>query len=615
MRIIKFKAIAVKGNLMISKKLIVIFSIFISILSGPVLADQAIESWKDQVLYFVLIDRFANGSVANDKDIDKTDPFAFHGGDIKGLEKRLGYLKKLGITGLWISPVFENRPTRFFKHFAYHGYWIWNFWKTDSRFGTMAELKQLRAKLKENKIRLLLDMVVNHMDYNAPFVDSHPEWFHKDGNIEDWNNKSELENKRIFGLPDFDSDKEVVKSFFKVVGEHWIKEIAPDGFRLDAVKHVPVSFWKEFNTNMRALKGSNFFLLGELLNGNPKDIALTLRDGKFTTLFDFPLYYTLKDVFATGGDCRALGARFYADMKYPDPGLMVTFLDNHDLDRFLTSCHGNMKKYRLALGMLMTCRGIPTLCYGDEVGLEGEEGPIPENRKDMVFDDTSDLFKYVQKLIRIRKENIALRRGLQGQLFMDKDGYAFARIHADQIAVAVFNNSETSKEFNIDFPFKLKSPILRDLTANRGAVTKGNHLLTYLPPKSFYIFVSPTQKDSFKKEFASWKARSLSELAWGKRKVKFRVKAEGFSADQSLYLIGSPREMGQWSLDLPLPKLIQIDENQYEATVDLPLGAVFECKLVAKSIDGKVEWQPGGNFIAQVQERGSEYYHLSWIKK
>ena len=158
---------------------------------------KSIDSWKDQILYFVLLDRFYDGNKQNCKNINKTDLQAFHGGDIAGLEQKLDYLEELGITGIWISPFLKNRPTAFFGQEAYHGYWPYDFFKIDERFGKEEELLSLRKSMKKKNIRLLLDMVVNHMGYDAPFVKEHKDWFNPMINIENWEEAGIYTDKAI----------------------------------------------------------------------------------------------------------------------------------------------------------------------------------------------------------------------------------------------------------------------------------------------------------------------------------------------------------------------------------------------------------------------------------
>lgn len=573
------------------------------------------QDWKDQILYFVLIDRFENGSPANDQDVSPKDLNGFHGGDVKGLINRLDYLDELGVTGIWLSPFFKNRPDRFFKHQPYHGYWPWDFWETDERFTTTMELVELRKKMHDLNMKLLLDMVVNHMGYDAPFVEANPDWFNPPLNIEDWNNEDQLINRRIFGLPDFASQKPVVKTFFKLVAKHWIEKLSPDGFRLDAVKHVPLDFWRDFNSESRALGGPDFLTLGEYLNGDPVSTVKVWKQGGFDSLFDFPLYYTMKEVFAEGADMRKLAARIYLDRYYPDAGMLATFLDNHDLDRFITSCGNDLKRYRLALAFLLSSRGIPVLCYGNEQGLAGAHEPEPENRRSMQFDKNPELFEFTRSLISLRKSSEALRRGLTCNLLMDETGYAFARLTPDSLAIAAFNNGDVPRQIDFAMPFALHgSPKILEAAAGAGrALIRDGRLETFLPAKSFVVYTPESQPGFYEKTFRHWQRRLHHENAWGVQKVAIRLKVDYLPATARVFVTGNADELGGWNASKALP-MQKIMDDEYEATVRMPLGKIFECKAFYSLSDkpGKTEWQPGDNTIVEIRSAGSEYIHLNW---
>jgi len=573
------------------------------------------QDWKDQILYFVLIDRFENGLQANDKDVAPNDLSGFHGGDVKGLINRLDYLNDLGVTGIWLSPFFKNRPDRFFKHQPYHGYWPWDFWETDERFATLSELVELRKKMHDLNMKLLLDMVVNHMGYDAPFVEANPEWFNPPLNIEDWNCEDQLINRRIFGLPDFASQKPVVKTFFKLVAKHWIEKLGPDGFRLDAVKHVPLDFWRDFNNDSRALGGPDFLTLGEYLNGDPVATEKVWKQGGFDSLFDFPLYYTMKEVFAEGADMRRLAARIYLDRYYPDAGMLATFLDNHDLDRFITSCGNDMKRYRLALAFLLTARGIPVLCYGNEQGLAGAHEPEPENRRSMKFNKNPDLFSFTRDLIKMRKGSEALRRGITCNLLMDETGYAFARLTPDSLAIAAFNNGDVPRQIDFAMPFDLDgSPKILEAAAGSGrALIRDGRLETFLPAKSFVVYTPASQPGFYEKAFRHWQNRLHHENAWGVQKIIIKLKVDYLPANARVFVTGNAGELGSWNAAKAL-SMQKVSDDEYEVELKMPLGKIFECKafytLTGKQ--AKTEWQPGENTISEVKSAGSEYIHLNW---
>ncbi|HNW35291.1 MAG TPA: alpha-amylase family glycosyl hydrolase, partial [Candidatus Ozemobacteraceae bacterium] len=178
---------------------------------------MSLDSWRDQILYFVLIDRFENGCPCNDFDVNLRDPRGFHGGDLDGLRMRLQYLQDLGVTGIWVSPVARNRPTPFFGQQPYHGYWAWDLFSVDPRFGTRRKLREVRDDLHRRGMKLLMDMVLNHAGYDAPIEKLHPGLFHANGNIKDWNDRAQVEQFRLFGLPDFASERPIVQRYFSAV--------------------------------------------------------------------------------------------------------------------------------------------------------------------------------------------------------------------------------------------------------------------------------------------------------------------------------------------------------------------------------------------------------------
>lgn len=574
------------------------------------------DFWREQVLYFVLLDRFENGCNCNDFNIDSHDPRAFHGGDLDGLRMRLDYLCDLGITGIWLSPTAKNRPKPFYGQQPYHGYWIWDFFQVDPRFGTLRNLRELRDDLHRREMFLLLDMVVNHAGYDAPLETSFPDWFHTNGEIRDWNNREQLESFKLFGLPDFASEKNVVQSFFATVAKFWVDTIQPDGFRLDAVKHVPNVFWKNFNATLRNRYGKGFMTLGELMNGDPAAISSTLKAGEFTSLFDFPLYYTLLDVVASGGDARQLGVRFGMDRVYPDAGLLATFLDNHDLDRFITSCGGNQDKYRLALTLLLTARGVPTLCYGDEIGLEGKMEPDCSNRRSMKFEPDNRIRSEVKKLIALRKSNPALTRGVQLHLAMSSDMYAFGRITPGQQAIAVFNFASSSREVVVPVAAPIAGKVaLNDSLKNISATICNNELHVKLDGLDSALFIINADKPGAWKREHDLIVRGVADpFARGKRTVSFVLTmSEPVPEDASLHLIGGLPSLGEWNHGFrDLPRLVNCGNGEWKASLDLPIGAVFEYKFVRKTADGTPKWQEGNNSILDVNQETAPVIRHSW---
>ena len=202
----------------------------------------------------------------------------------------------------------------------------------------------------------------------------------------------------------------------------------PDGFRLDAVKHLPLEFWAKFNGSFDVM------LLGELLEGDPGTVARTWREGRFTSMFDFPLGFAIADVFCRGESPAKLAAVLTNDRRYPDASSLVTLVDNHDLPRILSQCGGDVEKVKQALAFLISMRGIPSIIWGTEVGFEGAKEP--DNRQSMRFVD-HPLREHIAKWMKQRAESAALREGVAVPVEVTKDRVVIARIAPDGSTVNV----------------------------------------------------------------------------------------------------------------------------------------------------------------------------------
>jgi len=175
-------------------------------------------------IYFVMVDRFANGDRANDGDADPRDPHAFHGGDLKGLLSRLDWLQELGVDTVWLSPVYGMRTTKWHGYGAFHGYWTWELDTVEPRLGDEATLRQLSDELHRRDMKLVLDLVLNHVGPDAPLVSAKPDWFHHNGGITDWNDPVQLTTFDAHGLPDFATERPEVSKFLTDASRRWLRE-------------------------------------------------------------------------------------------------------------------------------------------------------------------------------------------------------------------------------------------------------------------------------------------------------------------------------------------------------------------------------------------------------
>lgn len=402
-------------------------------------AEKEEGSFEDELIYFVMVDRFHNGTTKNDYEVNPRDPKAYHGGDLQGLIDKLDYIKELGFTSVWLTPIMENEAK------GYHGYWISDFKKVEEHFGTMADAKKLVEEAHKRDMKVIFDFVVNHTGYNHPWVND-PEkqdWFHEEKPVMG-NGQKQLEEGWIYGLPDLKQENPEVKKYFFDVAEYWIKETGVDGFRLDTTKHVPKEFWSEFSDHVKSID-PDFFLLGEVWSENPKYIAEYQRIG-IDSLVDYPFFEAATKVFQEAGqDLEPLSTAWQRNKSFfENPGNLGTFLDNHDNKRFTKLAFENnenpITRWKLALTYMYAAPGIPIVYYGTEIPMDG--GEDPDNRKMMNFKTgDAELKQHIEQLGAIRKKFPALTKGSFEQVVDDGAFGVFKRTYKDQTIYVTINNA------------------------------------------------------------------------------------------------------------------------------------------------------------------------------
>ncbi|MBS1152529.1 MAG: glucosyl hydrolase family protein [Myxococcaceae bacterium] len=546
------------------------------LLAVPPVATGAARSGPDGLVYFVMVDRFANGDPTNDGVVDLKDPAAFHGGDLQGVLNRLDWLQSLGVRTVWLSPVFAMRPDKYGPYGAFHGYWTWDLNRVDPRFGDEALLGKLSDALHARGMRLVMDLVLNHVGPDAPLVKEKPSWFHQKGGITDWNDPDQLVNSDVHGLPDLATEREDVYRFLLDASLKWIRVARPDGFRLDAVKHLPLSFWARFNQDLRKASRPNFELLGEMLDGDPQVVSRVQREGGFTTMFDFPLHFAIIDVFCKGQSAARLAAVLTSDRVYPSPGTLTTLADNHDLPRLMSQCGNDLEKARQAIAFLLTARGVPSIIWGTEIGQVGEKDPA--NRASMIFAE-APMKAEIAKWTALRRQSPALESGATRVIEASRDAFAALRLLDDQAALVVFNRADT----------EWKAPPLEGKWTEPLVVA----------PKSEKVFLGT---GSFKALAAN--ARALSQGKAVTREVRFIAKGAGKEDD--VRVVGSGPELGGWRPEAGLKLTGAV------GTARLPVDGVFEFKLAVKSGAGPWRWQSGDNQVLQVGAGAAQQVELQW---
>jgi glycosidase len=465
--------------------------------------------WRPRVIYLVFPDRFQNGNPGND-DVGHPDchdpaaPTLFHGGDLAGLRGRIAYLEELGVSALWVTPLTAQVPRR--NSCGYHGYWADLALPADAldaslepRLGTPAELDALLADLHGAGIAAILDVVVNHPGRGARIVTQSPSWFHPIEGCEQLGPADHMCS--LNGLPDFAQEKPEVAAYVTATTTAWLERYAFDGVRMDTAKHVPLAYFEgSWMPAARAARAFPFVVAEVFSDGDMAQFVPYFEAG-FDSVFHFPLRRALVNAIARGGSMNEV-ADVVADTLHDlglERALMVsTFLDNHDVPRFMEEAGGiadaeRVRRYRLALVALFTLPGIPQLYYGDELGALGA---FPENRRDMpawafdaatragarpgYFGDPAETFALTKMLIALRGAHPALHEGYYSEIWRPNGGknlFAFYRAAAGGDRVLVVIDNGTGPSGDIDLPFAQNPGIT---PADRAAWPDGTVLVDVL---------------------------------------------------------------------------------------------------------------------------------------
>ena len=408
--------------------------------------------WSEAVLYFAILDRWADGDLTNDVNVDRGAKGAFHGGDLKGLREHLDEIAGLGATAIWITPVVKNIDGPVFgagfPDWAYHGYWADDFARVDPRFGSEAELVALVEECHRRGIKVLLDVVYNHAGYGSHYL--------SDPRTKRWLRSEDAGTCGtddltlcVAGLPDFKTEIPEVAEFLLEAQLSWAKRSGIDGFRLDTVKHVSHEFWQEHRRRTRTELGQGFFLLGEVWGGDAQVLDPYFAADELDAGFDFSFQGSALG-FVEGRGRAVAFDRYLKSREKARPGhLLAHFLSSHDVPGALFQLGGDKTLFRLAAVLQFTSIGVPVIYYGEEVGRPG--GDWPENRSDMPWGERDvlpgrgvprdeALREDYKRLIAIRRAHPALSRGTHEKLVAEGDLLVFIQKDTksdDAVVVAI----------------------------------------------------------------------------------------------------------------------------------------------------------------------------------
>ncbi|AFU99112.1 alpha-amylase family glycosyl hydrolase [Simiduia agarivorans] len=466
------------------------------------------EPWASEAIYFVLTDRFVDGDSSNNfedqgREIGDGRWHSFHrhfdgpngrsanvgymGGDFKGLLNHADFITDMGFTAVWMTPIVDNPDAAFnggdpvgYDQWGdggktgFHGYWGVNFYALDEHLPSAdLDYRQLNRQLKDTyNLKTVLDIVGNHgsPSYSAPEQISnfgklfdasgalvadhqniHPEQLSDDEPLHHFFNRK----PDVAQLSDFDENNPAVVDY--LVGSYlqWIDQGA-DAIRIDTIKHVPHHFWKTVTDRIRA-EHPGYFLFGESWNYDAEFIAQhTLPENGGVSVLDFPMQQAMFAMFGQeqAPYSKALEAMYLTDGPYHNVYELVTFYDNHDVQRLDASDEGFID----ANNFIFTNRGIPQIYYGSEMGFErgmkehqgsrnyyGVEN-IEKARKHRIFAE-------LKNIAHVRKTTPALQRGLQHNLAFTQDTAAFYRVlDADgiqQTALVLLNKGDQPQALSV----------------------------------------------------------------------------------------------------------------------------------------------------------------------
>lgn len=517
------------------------------------------DAWRDGAIYFAFVDRFMNGDVSIDGSEGTTLPIGdYQGGDFQGVVDMLDYLDELGVRTIWLSNPQDNSEGGWAgdcdKTYAgYHAYWPDQAREVEDHFGNAESLHLLVDEAHNRGMRVIMDWVANHVHEDHPYVEQHPEWFNElavchdsVGGQQNWDRIPEACWFAPY-LPDIDYAQPDALDTMVDDAIWWAKTYEMDGFRVDAVKHMPHSVvWNleariQDEIEHRAAGGDEqFWTVGETFDGYDKIVEYITApnslglDGQF----DFPMYYTIQGSFGNmGANLGDLSGTLATSQSRYGDALMSSFIDNHDVMRFTsngvegyvsacnwgtneviqaspTSDWGIYQRLKIAWTFLFTQPDVPLVYYGDEIGMPGYTDP--DNRQPMWWYtgiqppgvdvetvaggldlEQANVLRHVSALGQARKDHPALWRGETSEWWVEPQDapttWAYARKDAESgsEAIVILNREGTGRTLTNGLGYAGLTPgrTFVDVLTGETFTADGDTLSVYVPEWSSRVLV------------------------------------------------------------------------------------------------------------------------------
>ena len=410
----------------------------------------------DAIIYQIFPERFFNGNKNNDPPGTKKWEYepvlapwgwsVFYGGDLEGIIQKLNYLDSLGVNCLYLNPIFESP--------ANHKYEITDYYNVDDNFGGNVAFDRLVDSLKAHGIKVILDGVFNHSSDNHPFFEDvrhkgkkspYYNWY----TVYRWPFPDKFTPQDPpkdyykcwwgFGdLPELNYENQKVKEYFLDVAQYWVKR-GINGWRLDVANEIPHEFWAEFRKTLKTLK-KDVYIVGEIWG----DAALWLRGGEFDGVMNYIFRTAILDLLKVDNpNVKLFYSRIFSyTTNYPYPIVLASWnlLGSHDTPRIFSEFSGNMSKMKVAIFLQYVLPGVPTVYYGDEIGMEG--GKDPDCRRCMIWDENSwekELLNLEKRMIALRKRVDILQKGTLHCLYNDPNVIILERKYGKNILLIIVN--------------------------------------------------------------------------------------------------------------------------------------------------------------------------------
>lgn len=437
------------------------------------------QDFKKQVIYQVVTDRFYDADKSNDNPAESPGLFdgthtnwqAYWGGDLAGVQQKLAYIKGIGATAIWVSPVVNNENLNCGSVTSvsapYHSYWNRDFMNVEEHFGDNSNsfnaFNSLVTAMHSNGMKLIVDQANNHSNpdncgemgslYNngvfmAAANNDPSGYFHHNPDITNFNDRYQVQYLTLEDLTDLNQENSIIDAYLKSAAAQ-LQSHGADAFRLDAVKHVTWGW--EYSFANAVYNNAPSFLYGEWMATNTSDPlwpdSVKFANNSGISLLDFPLNTAIRDVFASDNPFSEIDSTINTEnASFTYPNDLVTFFDSQDESRFLT-LNNNQNRLQEAMTFLLTGRGIPIVFYGDEQYLfnNTNSGNDPYNRVWMSsYSTTTPAYQIISKLAALRQANDAIGYGTWKQRWINSDVYIYERQFFNDVVLVAINKNDTA---------------------------------------------------------------------------------------------------------------------------------------------------------------------------